>query len=282
MPNEQHPLQRNNRFKYRFCGDCCLDGSRFCYIFWCSWPAIADVSLISSPFFPCLIPSEHKKKQWLYVFICCAIQLLIFPLLCAINFLEQNWGYFSMFAFFTILPCPATIVYQASTKIAERMEYSKEEYGFCCCLQYYFCLPLKICQIANQLDLDMQGNQSQQCVELITEINEHAMFKNRFCKVKNFAAAAEVEAAASDAEERYETEQQIHVQRRDQVDAAIVRIMKARKQLIHAVLVRDVHDQLATRFDAQIHLIKQRIEAMIELEYLERDPDDRSSYQYKP
>lgn len=57
--------------------------------------------------------------------------------------------------------------------------------------------------------------------------------------------------------------------------------MKARKQLSHAVLVSDVHNQLATRFDAQPHLIKQRIEAMIELEYLERDPDDRSSYQYK-
>ena len=35
--------------------------------------------------------------------------------------------------------------------------------------------------------------------------------------------------------ERDETEQQIHVQRRHQVDAAIVRIMKARKQLSHAV-----------------------------------------------
>jgi cullin 3 len=78
-----------------------------------------------------------------------------------------------------------------------------------------------------------------------------------------------------------ETQQQVQVQRRHQVDAAIVRIMKARKQLNHPNLISDVHNQLASRFDAQPSLIKQRIQALIELEYLERDEDDRSLYMYK-
>jgi len=78
-----------------------------------------------------------------------------------------------------------------------------------------------------------------------------------------------------------ETQQQVQVQRRHQVDAAIVRIMKARKQLNHPSLISDVHNQLASRFDAQPSLIKQRIQALIELEYLERDEDDRSLYMYK-
>jgi len=82
-------------------------------------------------------------------------------------------------------------------------------------------------------------------------------------------------------EENNESEQQIQVQRRHQVDAAVVRIMKARKQLQHNVLVSDIRNQLQSRFDAQPHLIKQRIEAMIELEYLERDTDDRTTYLYK-
>jgi len=82
-------------------------------------------------------------------------------------------------------------------------------------------------------------------------------------------------------EENSESEQQIQVQRRHQVDAAVVRIMKARKQLQHNVLVSDIRNQLQSRFDAQPHLIKQRIEAMIELEYLERDTDDRTTYVYK-
>jgi len=82
-------------------------------------------------------------------------------------------------------------------------------------------------------------------------------------------------------QENLETQSQITVQRKHQVDAAIVRIMKARKQLVHAVLVSDVRNQLQARFDAQPALIKSRIESLINLEYLERDPDDRTTYLYK-
>jgi len=57
--------------------------------------------------------------------------------------------------------------------------------------------------------------------------------------------------------------------------------MKARKQLNHQVLISDVRSQLQARFDAQPHLIKQRIESLISLEYLERDPDNRTTYLYK-
>eukprot|EP00494_Astrolonche_serrata_P006005 UN06022 len=81
--------------------------------------------------------------------------------------------------------------------------------------------------------------------------------------------------------ETNETQQQIEIQRKHQVDAAIVRIMKARKQLSHAILVSDVRNQLQARFDAQPALIKQRIESLINLEYLERDPDNRTTYLYK-
>merc|ERR1719373_12011 len=82
-------------------------------------------------------------------------------------------------------------------------------------------------------------------------------------------------------QENMETQSQITVQRKHQVDAAIVRIMKARKQLNHAVLVSDVRNQLQARFDAQPALIKSRIESLINLEYLERDPDNRTTYLYK-
>jgi len=81
--------------------------------------------------------------------------------------------------------------------------------------------------------------------------------------------------------ENMETQSQITVQRKHQVDAAIVRIMKARKQLNHAVLLSDVRNQLQARFDAQPALIKSRIESLINLEYLERDPDNRTTYLYK-
>jgi len=82
-------------------------------------------------------------------------------------------------------------------------------------------------------------------------------------------------------QESAETQSQVELQRKHQVDAAIVRIMKARKQLNHQVLISDVRSQLQARFDAQPHLIKQRIECLISLEYLERDPDNRTTYLYK-
>jgi len=72
----------------------------------------------------------------------------------------------------------------------------------------------------------------------------------------------------------------IQLQRRHQMDASIVRIMKTRKTLKHALLVAEVIQQLSARFKAQPNDIKKRIEALIEQEYLERDPNNRGTYNY--
>merc|ERR1719421_2074037 len=63
------------------------------------------------------------------------------------------------------------------------------------------------------------------------------------------------------------------------IEAAIVRIMKMRKQLSHQHLVTEVLTQLAF-FKPSPKLIKQRIEHLIEREYLERDPNQASMYRY--
>jgi len=70
------------------------------------------------------------------------------------------------------------------------------------------------------------------------------------------------------------------LQRRHQMDAAVVRIMKARKTMKHAQLVGEVMQQLSARFKAKPPDIKKRIEALIEQEYLERDSKDRGVYNY--
>jgi cullin 3 len=69
--------------------------------------------------------------------------------------------------------------------------------------------------------------------------------------------------------------------RRHQMDAAIVRIMKARKTLKHVDLVAEVIKQLRARFLPKPVDIKKRIQNLIELEYLERDENDRQLYHYK-
>eukprot|EP00615_Pteridomonas_danica_P010351 CAMPEP_0114360526 /NCGR_PEP_ID=MMETSP0101-20121206/23934_1 /TAXON_ID=38822 ORGANISM="Pteridomonas danica, Strain PT" /NCGR_SAMPLE_ID=MMETSP0101 /ASSEMBLY_ACC=CAM_ASM_000211 /LENGTH=638 /DNA_ID=CAMNT_0001504815 /DNA_START=386 /DNA_END=2302 /DNA_ORIENTATION=- len=63
------------------------------------------------------------------------------------------------------------------------------------------------------------------------------------------------------------------------IEAAVVRIMKARKVLLHQQLVSEVLAQLSF-FKPNPKLIKRRIEALIDREYLERDPDVANSYKY--
>lgn len=62
------------------------------------------------------------------------------------------------------------------------------------------------------------------------------------------------------------------------MDAVVVRVMKSRKRLSHALLISEVMAQL--RFPAGNADIKKRIESLIERDYLERDPDDNAFYKY--
>jgi cullin 3 len=68
--------------------------------------------------------------------------------------------------------------------------------------------------------------------------------------------------------------------RRHLVEAAIVRIMKARKALNHNDLIAEVTKQLSIRFTPPPQFIKKRIESLIEREYLERSEKEHRVYNY--
>ncbi|VDK75401.1 unnamed protein product [Cylicostephanus goldi] len=68
--------------------------------------------------------------------------------------------------------------------------------------------------------------------------------------------------------------------RKHEVEAAIVRVMKSRKLLSHNNLVTEVTQQLKHRFVPTPQLIKKRIEALIERDYLTRDAEDLKLYNY--
>ncbi|KAI8980202.1 Cullin-domain-containing protein [Trametes punicea] len=94
-------------------------------------------------------------------------------------------------------------------------------------------------------------------------------------KIKISTIASRVE----NTEERKETKDRVDEERRHQIEACIVRIMKDRKHMTHNDLVNEVTRQLASRFQPNPMVIKKRIEGLIEREYLERC-EDRKSYNY--
>ncbi len=79
-------------------------------------------------------------------------------------------------------------------------------------------------------------------------------------------------------EEQHATTEQVFQDRQYQIDAAIVRVMKTRKQLPHSLLVSELFNQL--RFPAKPADLKKRIESLIEREYIVRVKDDSNVYNY--
>ncbi|MFS8017275.1 putative cullin protein, neddylation [Helianthus anomalus] len=114
------------------------------------------------------------------------------------------------------------------------------------------------------------------------DIDEHDTFffndkfASKFYKVKIGTIVAQKESEP----EKQETRQKVEEDRKPQIEAAIVRIMKARRVLDHNNMVAEVTKQLQSRFLPNPVVIKKRIESLIEREFLERDKDDRKLYRY--
>jgi len=65
------------------------------------------------------------------------------------------------------------------------------------------------------------------------------------------------------------------------MDAIIVRLMKSKNIMTHSDLIMDVKKQ-CLNFKPQPKHIKDRIEVLIEQDYMERDKKVRNQYIYKP
>lgn len=112
------------------------------------------------------------------------------------------------------------------------------------------------------------------CAGDVFSINDS--FSSKLYRVK----IGTVTAAKENEMERGETRERIEEDRKPQIEAAIVRVMKARKVLGHNDVVAEVTRQLSSRFNPQPAVIKKRIESLIDREYLERDANDRTLYRY--
>ena len=77
-----------------------------------------------------------------------------------------------------------------------------------------------------------------------------------------------------------ETVEKIEVDRKGELEAYIVRIMKSRKQVQHSQLVAELIELVRKRFHPSPLAIKTRIEALIGKEYIKRSDHDNSCYIY--
>ena len=102
-------------------------------------------------------------------------------------------------------------------------------------------------------------------------------FSSQFHRVKIQQASAR---QGESEPERNETKRKVDEDRKHEIEACIVRIMKSRKQLNHNQLVSEVVEQLNKRFQPSPAIIKKRIENLIEREYIKRSDNDRKMYVY--
>lgn len=102
-------------------------------------------------------------------------------------------------------------------------------------------------------------------------------FASKFTRVKIQQIAVKGAEAGA---ERSATRARVESDRRYQIEACLVRVMKARRTISHADLTAEVFKQLAPRFSPTPQMLKKRIEHLIERAYMRRQEDDRSIYHY--
>lgn len=102
-------------------------------------------------------------------------------------------------------------------------------------------------------------------------------FESNMARIKVLAVSA---GKGENDEENKKILEDVNRSRQYETEAAIVRIMKARKSMEHANLIAEVTRQLSSRFKPDPAMIKPRIDALLEREYLERDAESRNVYNY--
>jgi len=104
----------------------------------------------------------------------------------------------------------------------------------------------------------------------------NAKFSHKMIKFKVSSVAAVKETN----EEVQASRNKMNEDRNPQIDAAVVRVMKARRVMDHNLLIAEVTKQLQARFTPNPLVIKKRIEGLIDRDFLQRQGANMKVYEY--
>ncbi|KAJ1902141.1 hypothetical protein LPJ66_000230 [Kickxella alabastrina] len=101
----------------------------------------------------------------------------------------------------------------------------------------------------------------------------NAQFKSPLVRIK----ISQILVKEDDKEDK-DVEEHVQQDRMLNIDAALIRIMKARKTAEHSALMTDLVNQL--KFSTSSAEVKERLDILIERDYMKRDESDQAVYHY--